>query len=114
MSKAADDSEFVDYEEDVDAPQEKAADDKDVTKKWVSSLIWNIKPANDLATFLLLLHEWAEIVWALCCCWLLLNLQKLKYSSDIPLIKLGVVITSESIRQTSEILYWNQSSYVLL
>ncbi len=33
MSKTADDSEFVDYEEDVDAPQEKAADEKDVTKK---------------------------------------------------------------------------------
>jgi len=34
MSKPADDNEFVDYDEDVDAVQEtKAVDEKDVTKK---------------------------------------------------------------------------------
>ena len=36
MSKPADDNEFVDYDEDVDAVQEtKPTDEKDVTKKWV-------------------------------------------------------------------------------
>jgi len=33
MSKAADESEFVDYDEEEEAPQEKAGDEKDVTKK---------------------------------------------------------------------------------